>query len=132
MGKLREGMGAAIDDFVTLPTVVPCLPTLPFIQFQPSDLQSILHLNPPHGSTQQLREGLGNQSPLLRPTVSRTPFVSAAGFQDWSHLIQKAAAISSGELYPKGFSLTPLTVKEPLAPLESEERGIPPLESRGV
>lgn len=72
MGKQREGMGAAITGFVTVPTAVPCLTTLPFIHFQPSDLQSILHLNLSHGFTQQLREGLGNQSPLLRSIVSRT------------------------------------------------------------
>lgn len=66
MRKLREGMGSTINGFVTVPTAVPCVPTLPFIHFQPSDLQSILHLNPSQGSTQQLRDGLGNQSPLLR------------------------------------------------------------------
>lgn len=66
MSELRDSMGAAINGFVTVPTAVPCLPTLPFIHFQPSDLQGILHLDPSHGSTQQLREGLGNQSPLLR------------------------------------------------------------------
>lgn len=52
MGKQREGVGATVNGFVTVPTAVPCLPTLPFIHFQPSDLQSILHLNPCHGLTQ--------------------------------------------------------------------------------
>lgn len=101
-----------------------------FYPFSASDLQSIFHLDPSHGSTQWPRKGLGNQSPVLRSIVSRT--VSAAGVQNWSHLIQKAAGISSGELYPKGFSLTPQTANEPMAPPESEERGIPPLESTGV
>lgn len=50
MGKLREGTEAAITGFVTVTTAMPCLPTLPFVHFQPSDLQSILHMNPPHGS----------------------------------------------------------------------------------
>lgn len=80
MSELREGMEAAINGFVTMTTAMSCLPALPFVHFQPSDLQSILHLNLPHGSTQGLRGGLGKQSPPFRSVVSRALLGSAAGF----------------------------------------------------
>lgn len=53
MDKLSNGMEAAINGFVTAATVMLCLPTLPFVHFQPSDLQRNLHgmhLMSPHKS----------------------------------------------------------------------------------
>lgn len=61
MGKLREGMGAAISVSVTVTAAMHCLPILSFVHVQPSDLQSILHLNLPRGSTQGLRGGFGEE-----------------------------------------------------------------------
>lgn len=61
MGKVREGMEAAISGSVTVTTAMHCLPILPFVHVQPSDLQTILHLNLPCGSTQGLRGGFGEE-----------------------------------------------------------------------
>lgn len=64
MGNLREGMEATQNGSVTVTTAMPCLPTLPFVHFQPSDLQSTLHLSSPHGSTQGLRGGFGEATAI--------------------------------------------------------------------
>lgn len=114
MGKLREGMEAAIHGFGTVTTAMPCLPTLPFVRFQPSDLQSILPLNLPHGSTKGHRGGSG-EAITTTHTYSQQ---SSTWFSCWvlglESLRPKGGKyIKSGELYPKGFSLSPLTVKEP-------------------
>lgn len=108
MGKLREGMKAAINGFVTVTMAMPCLPTLPFVHFQTSDLQSILCLNPPHGSTQGLRGGFGEAITTARFRSRQ----SSTWFDCWILGLESPHAkggryIKSGELYPKGFSLSP-------------------------
>ena len=114
MGKLREGTEAAINLFVTVTAAMLCLPTLPFVHFQPSDLQSILHLNPPHGSTRALRGGFGEAITTTQIYSQQ----SSTWFSCWILGLESphpkgGRYIKSGELYPKGVFLSPLAVKEP-------------------
>lgn len=114
MSKLREGMEGAVNGFVIVSTAMPCLPSLPFVHFQHSDLQSILHLNPPHGSTQGLRGGFGE-------AITTAQICSQQGSTQFSCWIlglesphpKEDRYIKSAELYPKWFSVSLLTVKEP-------------------
>lgn len=113
MGKPREGMEEAIIGFVTVTTAMPCLPTLLFVHFQPSDLQSILHLNPPRGFTQGLRGGFGEAITTAQICSQQ----SSTQFTCWIPGLESPYPkgdrfIKSGELYPKCFSFL-LSVKEP-------------------
>lgn len=91
---------------------MPCLLSLPFAHFQPSELQSILHLNLPHVSTQGLRGGFGEAITTTQIYSQQ----SSTRFSCWilgleSPHTKGGQYIKLDELYPKGFSLSPLTVK---------------------